>query len=313
MEMETKTKKRRLTLENKKSIRGLLFISPFIFGFIFFYLRSLLMTINFSFSETIMPEGVAGGYETVFTGFDNFVYAFTEHPSFTQDLFSSVWIMCVDVLLIIFFSLFMAVMLNQKFRGRTLARAIFFMPVILNSDAINNAIQMARAMMMGGMSPMAADVVEAASASGGVNMMYYIYMFHELGLPIDIIDYVVEAVARINLIITSSGVQMIIFIAALQSISPSLYEVAKIEGATTYETFWKVTFPMVSPLIITNIVYTVVDSFIRSEVVQLSYSEIFVAHNYSYGSVFSLVSMLAVCLLLFAVCALISRKTFYHN
>jgi len=301
----------KLTLEHKKSIKGLLFISPFILGFVIFYLRSLIMTIQFSLSETIMTPGEAG-HELKWVGLENFRFAFTEHGSFNQQLTSSLLDMSVDVLLIIFFSLFMAILLNQKFRGRTLARAIFFLPVILNSEAIFVATTMARAMMMGGMSPVSADVVQAAGTSGP-NMMYYIYMFNELGLPIDLIDYVVEAVMRINVIITASGVQMIIFIAALQSISPALYEVAKIEGATPYETFWKVTFPMVSPLIITNVVYTVVDSFIKSPVVRLSYDTIFQQHNFSLGSVFSLVSMLAVCLLLFVSCALISKRTYYHN
>jgi ABC-type sugar transport system permease subunit len=304
--------KRRLTLENKKSIKGLLFVSPFIIGFLVFYVRSLWMTLEFSFSETIMPEGAAAGYTLEFTGLTNFIHALTEHGTFTQSLVSSVIDMSVDVLLIIFFSLFMALLLNQKFKGRTLVRAIFFLPVILNSEAINSAITMARAMMMGGMSPVSAEVVEAAGTSGP-NIMYYVYMMNELGLPIELIDYVVGAVSRISLIITASGVQMIIFIAALQSIAPSLYEVAKIEGATPYETFWKVTFPMVSPLIITNVVYTVVDSFARSPVVSLSYSTIFTIHDYSLGSVFSLLSMLTVCLLLLISCSLISKRTYYHN
>jgi ABC-type sugar transport system permease subunit len=305
-------KLKKLTLSQKKSLKGFLFVSPFVIGFTAFYLRSLIMTVQFSFSETIMPEGAAAGHSLSFVGFRNFIFALTEHGSFTQDLTVSVFNMSFDVLLIIFFSLFMAILLNQKFRGRTLTRAIFFLPVILNSEAINDAIIMARAMMVGGMSPVSADVMEA-SGTAGVNVMYYIYMLNELGLPAGLLDYVVGAVSRINLIITSSGVQMIIFIAALQSISPSLYEVAKIEGATTYETFWKVTFPMVSPLIITNIVYTVVDSFIRSPVVTLSYETIFTHINFSLGSVFSLLSMMVVCLLLFVVCAIISKRTFYHN
>jgi ABC-type sugar transport system permease subunit len=307
-------KKSSLTLEQKKSIRGLLFVSPFIIGFAIFYFRSLVETIFFSFSHTHMPEeGTIAGFSREFAGLHYFIEAFTSHPTFNQLLFSSILDMSVDVLLIIFFSLFMALILNQKFKGRTFVRAIFFMPVILNSEAISNAITMARAMMMGGMSPVSADIAQAAGSGGGPNVMYYIYMFEELGLPIEMIDYVVNAVSRISLIITASGVQMIIFIAALQSIAPALYEVARIEGATPYETFWKVTFPMVSPLIITNVVYTVVDSFIRSPVLILSYNTIFAEHNYSLGSVFSLVSMLAVCLLLLITCAIISKRTYYHN
>ena len=295
-----------------------MFVSPFIIGFIVFYLRSLIMAVQFSFSHISftnpnVDESASVGFTSSFAGLENFKFALLEHGSFTQSLTTSFLDMLFDVLLIIFFSLFMAMLLNQKFRGRTLARAIFFLPVILNSEAISNAITMARAMMMGGMSPVSADVAAAAGTSG-INLMYYIYMFNEIGLPMGLLDYVVGAVARISLIITSSGVQMIIFIAALQSIAPSLYEVAKIEGATPYETFWKVTFPMVSPLIITNVVYTFVDSFARSPVVRLSYNTIFgAARDYPLGSVFGLISTIVMCLFLFITCAIISKHTYYHN
>ncbi|MCL2019078.1 MAG: sugar ABC transporter permease [Oscillospiraceae bacterium] len=299
----------RLSLSQKQAIKGLLFISPFVVGFMIFYLRSLVMTIQFSFSDI---EVIDGGYSSTFVGFKHYIHALAEHASFKQDLVTSIMDMVVDVVLIIFFSLFMAILLNQKFRGRTLSRAVFFLPVILNSQAINTAITMARQMMMGGMSPVSADVAEAA-AVGTVNVMYYVYMFSDLGLPIGLLDYVIGAVTRINSIITASGVQLIIFIAALQSIPPSLYEVAKIEGATPYETFWKVTFPMVSPLIVTNVVYSFVDSFINSSVVNLSYETIFRNLNFALGSVFSLLSMLVVCLLLFITVSIISKRTFYYN
>ena len=121
------------------------------------------------------------------------------------------------------------------------------------------------------------------------------------------------AVNRINNIVSASGVQIVIFIAALQSIPSSMYEVAKIEGATGYETFWKVTFPMVMPHIITNIVYTVVDSFISSDVVTLAYNTAFTEFNYGLSSVFSLVSTVVTCAILVLVCGFISRKTFYYN
>ncbi|MCL2108184.1 MAG: sugar ABC transporter permease [Oscillospiraceae bacterium] len=300
---------KKMSLTTKQSIKGLLFISPFLIGFGVFYLRSLIMSVQFSFSEITIGEN---GYDTAFIGLENYAEALTRHATFRQVLTTSVINMGVDVFLIIFFSLFMAILLNQKFRGRTLARAIFFLPVILNSEAISVAILTARAMMVGGMSPASADIA-AATSTGGVDIMYYVYMFRELGLPIGLLDYVINAVGRINQVITASGVQLIIFIAALQSIPPSLYEVAKIEGATAYETFWKVTFPMVSPLIVTNVVYSFVDSFMNSEVVQLSYSTTFDLYNYALGSVFSLVSMLVVCILLFVVVSIISKYTFYQN
>ncbi|MBE5962631.1 MAG: sugar ABC transporter permease [Lachnospiraceae bacterium] len=301
--------KRRLTLMQKRAIVGLLFISPWLIGFLIFYARSLFMTIQFSMSDVAVKEN--GGYSLTFAGISNFKYALTAHGTFKQVLTTSLGNMLVDVPLIIFFSLFMGVLLNKKFKGRTLVRAIFFLPVIMNSEAIQGAIQMTRQMMAGGLNPANAEVME--SMSGGVNIDYYLELFRDLALPDGLLDYIIGAVARINDIITASGVQIVIFIAALQAVPPALYEVAKIEGATGYETFWKVTFPMVSPLIITNIVYTVVDSFINSDVVQLAYDTAFTDQKYGLSSSMSLLSTVAVCVVLVVACGLISKKTFYYN
>ncbi|GHV38499.1 lactose ABC transporter permease [Clostridia bacterium] len=309
--MSGSVKKKRLSLGAGRAVTGLLFVSPFIIGFIAFYARSLFMTIQFSFSDLSLLDN--GGYVLDFTGLKHYIYAFAEHPSFKQTLTTSLIDIVVDVPLIIFFSLFIAVLLNQKFKGRTLARAIFFFPVILNAPAIADSLEMARSLVLGGTSPASAAVMESVG-SGNVNVGYYVEMLGDLGLPRAILDYLIEAVSRINNIITSSGVQIVIFIAALQSIAPSLYEVAKIEGATAYETFWKITFPMVSPLIVTNIVYTMVDSFVTSDVVDLAYSTIFGAgKQYGLGSALSLISMVVVCGLLLVVSAIISKKTFYQN
>lgn len=303
-------KKGKLTLSRKRSITGFLFILPWLIGFIWFYARSLFLSVEFSLSNLTVNPG--GGYTLDFVGLQNFIYAFRAHASYKQVLTTSIGNMLIDVPLITFFSLFMALLLNKKFRGRTLVRAIFFLPVILNSEAILEAMDLARTMMSGGISSASAEMAEAA-AGNGVGITYYIEMFSSLGLPDSIITYISGAVGRISDIINASGVQIIIFIAALQSIPGSMYEVAKIEGSTAYETFWKVTFPMVMPHIITNVVYTVVDSFTQSEVVELAYNTAFKEMNYGLSSVFSLVSTVITCLILVIVCRFIQKRTFYYN
>ena len=304
-------KKSRLTLSQKRTINGYLFILPWLVGFLCFYVRSLFMTIQFSLSELTM-DMVNGGYQLEFVGLENYLYAFTVHGSFKQIFTTSVGDMLIDVPLIIFFSLFMALMLNRNFKGRTIVRAIFFLPVILNAEAIVDAIEMATMMVAGGVSASSTEMA-AEGASGGMGMAYYVDLFGNLMIPKQLLEYIVGAVDRITGIISASGVQIVIFIAALQSIPGSLYEVAKIEGATAYETFWKVTFPMVMPHIITNIVYTVVDSFVDSEVVNLAYETAFNQLNYGLSSVFSLVSTVVTCLILVLVCGWIQKKTFYYN
>lgn len=310
MEATGTKKRKKRTLSQRQAMKGFLFITPWLIGFIWFYARSLFMTVQFSFSEMVVNPG--GGYTLDFVWPDNFIYAFRAHATYKQILTTSIGNMIVDVPLITFFSLFMAMLLNRKFKGRTLVRAIFFLPVILNADAIVDAMNLSRLMMSGGISSASAEM--AASAGSGMSVEYYIQMFSSLGLPEVLIEYISGAVSRISDIINASGVQIIIFIAALQSIPGSMYEVAKIEGATAYETFWKVTFPMVMPHIITNVVYTVVDSFAKSDVIELAYDTAFGPQmNYGLSSVFSLVSTVITCLILVIVCGLIQKRTFYYN
>ena len=201
-------KKKRLTLTQKRSLTGLTFILPWLIGFIIFYLRSLIMTVDFSFS-TIEVNPQAGGYNQTFAGWENFRYAFQVHGTFKQVLTTSIGDILIDVPLIIFFSLFMALVLNRKFRGRTLVRAIFFLPVIMNSEAITAALDYSRQQLMGGLTAASAEVMEG---SGGMSLDYYIDMFGSLGMPDMILEYIVGAIGRLTDIISASGVQIIIFI-----------------------------------------------------------------------------------------------------
>lgn len=305
-------KRKKLTLLQKRSLMGYLFILPWFVGFCIFYIRSLIMTGEFAFSDLTI-DAINGGYTLTPVGWENWIYAFRVHGTFKQVLTTSILNMLVDVPLITFFSLFMAMMLNKKFPGRGIVRAIFFLPVILNADAITDAMELSAAMMQGGISTVVTEVSSTASNTVVFDVDYLISMFTSFGLPSSVLDYIVAAVDRINDIIEASGVQIIIFIAALQSIPGSMYEVAKIEGATAYETFWKVTFPMVMPHIITNVVYTIVDSFTQSEVVDLAYEVAFGQFNYGLSSVFSLASTIITCIILVVVCGFIQKKTFYYN
>ena len=305
-------KKRRLSLPQKRMITGYLFILPWFVGFILFYVRSLILTGQFSFSVLTVDANV-GGYQLEFVGLQNYIYAFREHGTFKQILTTSVGNMLIDVPLITFFSLFMAMLLNKKFPGRAFFRAIFFLPVILNAGAISEMMDLAETMMNGGVATTSAEVSSSAASTLAFDIDYLVSMFMNLGIPAKLLDYLSSAVSRINDIITASGVQIIIFIAALQSIPGSMYEVAKIEGATAYETFWKVTFPMVMPHIITNVVYTIVDSFTNSDVVELAYNTAFTNFNYGLSSVFSIVSTVITCVILILICGIISKRTFYYN
>lgn len=232
-----------------------------------------------------------------------------EDPEFNQILVSSIKDVVIDVPLIIFFSLFIAMLCNKKFKGRTLVRAILFLPIILNTGAINDALEVARTAISGGVAASSSEV--ALGSAFDINNL--VLMMENLGFPVAVLDYLLQAISRIFEIVQASGVQIILFIAALQSVPGALYEVAKIEGATTYETFWKVTFPMVSPIILTNVVYTIVDSFVDSEVVEKAYEMAFTDFNWGASVAMSLISSAVICLILVIVSKLISKKVFYYN
>lgn len=300
-------KKKKMSLIQKRAVTGLLFITPWLIGFLWFYLKGFIQAVRFSLSDMQMLE--TGGYQLNFTGLANFRYALFQDANYNQTLVSSIGNMLIDVPLIIFFSLFIAIILNSKFRGRTIFRAILFLPIILNSGAISASIALAQQAVSGGV----AAVSSEAAAASGVNIEYLLSMLTDLGFPAALADYLIAAVGRIFDIVQASGVQIIIFIAALQSVPGALYEVSQIEGATAYETFWKVTFPMVSPLIVTNVVYTIVDAFIKSEVVQEAYEMAFTNYNWGVSVAMSLMSSLVVCLVLVVIVKLISSKVFYYN
>jgi ABC-type sugar transport system permease subunit len=260
-----------------------------------------------AFSEVTKND--AGGFLKTFNGIENFKYAFLEDAEFNQILVTSVGDILIDVPLIIFFSLFLAIILNGKFKGRTLFRAILFLPVIMGAGVIVDAIDAAQAVVSGGLNA----VSDSMNVVKDTPMTQVLSAFVEFGVPQKLITYLSQAVERIFTVVRASGVQTIIFIAALQSISSSLYEVAKIEGATAYETFWKVTMPMVSPMILTNVVYTIVYSFSNSKIIEKAEEMAFVSFKYGISSAMSLISTIVVCGILLIIGWLISKKVFYYN
>lgn len=295
----------RMSLKTRRAFLGLAFVSPWLIGFIFLFATPLLQSIRFSLSRLSVAPG---GYELEFLGLENFKNALLLDASFNRVLLDSVGAMLLNVPMILFFSLFTATLLNQKFKGRTAARAIFFLPVILASSAVAAAESAGLINLMGD-----ANAVEA-SAGGGTafNVVSIVRMLADVGLPAAYVDYIVEAIMRIYDIISSSGVQILIFLAALQSVPGSMYEVAKMEGATGYESFWKITFPMVSPLILTNVIYTIIDSFAGSPVTEMIYQTAFKTQNFGLSSAMSWLYTLVIGLVLVVVGWVLSRRVHYN-
>ncbi len=254
-------KKRKIvSLDKKKARAGWLFVLPFVIGFIFIYLPVIFDSIKLSFCEIKTLDG--GKLQPVFVGFKNYEHAISTDPEFLSVLGQGLLQLLFDIPAIVIFSLFMAVLLNKKMFGRAAFRAIFFIPVILSTgviSAIDKENVMSEYMSTGG------GIDDGSgSASGATAILEFAdlsWLFSNMAVGGELLIYVTGVVNNIYGIINRSGVQMLIFLAGLQSISPAIYESCSIDGATGWETFWKITFPMISPMILVNTVYTVIDSF----------------------------------------------------
>jgi ABC-type sugar transport system permease subunit len=257
-------KRRRAALDSKKSKAGWAFIMPFVLIFFAVYLPILFTSAQYSFHELVK---VTGGYDMDFVGFDNFNYALFSDPGFTETLVTGVQTLIFQIPAIVIFSLFMAVLLNQEMPGRTLFRAIFFVPVIISTgimETVNAAdvfSQVAGAESVAGDPSATGDGASGSQAAEIISTVDIQSLFMNMKIGKELVQYVVDIVNNIYDVVNKAGVQMLIFLAGLQGISPAIYESCTVDGATAWETFWKITFPMISPMILVNAIYTVIDAF----------------------------------------------------
>ena len=255
-------KKRRkiVSLDKKKARGGWFFVLPFILGFFIIYLPIIIDSFRYSLCS-MTPDRLSGtGFKMEFVGLANYQEALFVDPNFVTTLISGITDLIIDIPAIVIFSLFIAVILNQKVMGRAAFRAIFFIPVICATGIISS-IDAQNAAFLDYMADQSSGIQTGATNSFSVNADSLTALFSNMKIGTEITQYVVGAVNGIGDIINRSGVQMLIFLAGLQSISPAIYESCSIDGATTWETFWKITLPMISPMILVNSVYTVIDSF----------------------------------------------------
>ena len=265
-------KRKNASLDKRKARAGWIFVLPFVIGFILVYLPIVYDSIWYSF-HTMNPIPGGGGMEYTFVGWANYEAALLgEYGSeYAQTLVSGLKNMVFDIPMILIFSLFMAVLLNQKMVGRAAFRAIFFIPVIL-STGIMESIDASN--VLGGYMDSAQGIDDGSgqsAASDIISVMDVEKLFSGMAVGQGLVKYVTVAINNIYGIVNRSGVQMLIFLSGLQSISPAIYESVQIDGASSWETFWKITFPMISPMILVNAIYTIIDSFTTNSNVVMTY------------------------------------------
>jgi len=289
-----------MTISGRRAMTGRLFVLPFYIGFALFFLKPAVESLTFAFSDVTIKRG---GFDVVFSGLKNLRYIFQTDPDFTKNLVASLTSLLYTVPVVIIASLFFAIVLNAKFHGRTVVRAIFFLPVIIASGVVMEIINsdtFASGLIS---SSQGMDAAVSASSYGLTELLI------QMGLSEDIVSYFSYISSNLYDLMWRTGIQMIIFLAALQSISPALYEASAIEGASAWENFWMITIPMIAPMILVNIVYTIIDTFTDSaNAVMDQITTVFRDQQYSRAAAMSWVYFLIIGVILGVVLFISARS-----
>ncbi|MBE6788402.1 MAG: sugar ABC transporter permease [Ruminococcaceae bacterium] len=241
-------------LKRKENMNGYLFVLPWILGAALFFVFPIYRSLEMSFSNITNYTD----YAVEWAGLEHYAHALTGDAGYIERYFQSVTSLIETVPFINVFSLIIAVMLNRKFKGRAVFRAIFFLPVVLGSGFAMYSL------MNQGVN---AEAMEAAK---------------EVLIPREVAIYLgaelTEAVSTfldlISNILWKSGVPIVIYLAGLQGVPSTLYEAARVDAASEWEMFWLITLPMITPMMLLNFVFTVIDSFSDSRNWMLRYINI---------------------------------------
>ena len=302
-----------LGLSRRREWKGWIFAAPFAAGMLFLFFVPLCQSLLFSFGQVHMAEG-ASIYSFEWGGVTNYARALTEELDFTKGLLMSVGEMAASVPVIVVVSFLIAILIKSKFPGRGLYRLLFFLPVILTAGILPT---IDKADILQGLIG-SGTVVDWGAQNDAANLINTAWLTDALmGMNVGtgLVKYLVDAIKNIIHIVNSSGIQILIFLAALQTVSPSIYEAARVEGATGWETFWKVTVPMISPQILVVAVYTVIDSFVNvnNTLIQTIYKIGFVNFNIGYAAAMSWLYFAVIAVIIGVVYAGISHFVFYDD
>lgn len=285
--------------EMRKRKYGYVFIGPWLIGFILLFAASFIFTIIYSFNDVDIDVGrlVLNG-----VGFSNYKRMFLEDTTFLPFFLGSLKRL-IQVPFIIMLSFFIAILLNQEFFGRTLARGIFFLPVIMMNGPVKWILDSDPFFQVVTGGDRAANLAEFTSAQEILAIM---------GLDNVMTTFIVNMTSQLFALIWMSGIQILIFISGLQSIPNTYYEVAKVEGATPWEEFWKITFPTVSPMLIVNVFYTMIDVLLGFSSPMLEkIKQTVYAIEYGYAAALAIVCFIVWALIILLVFKLMSRYVDY--
>ena len=314
--VQRKIKTTKISYEKKKGLYGYGFIALWAIGTLWLFVIPVITSLWYSLSSTqlfakddaLLHGMTTAGIYTEWNDFGNYIKAFTGDTNFLPKLTASLADIGPKSIVILIFSLFIAVILNQKFRGRTLARSIFFLPVLIATGPVISVIN----------GDMASQGVSEASQFSTLfktdlvtELMEFIGIYNINQTFTDVIKDITSDVLNL---VWNSGIQILIFLSALQTIPPSAKEAASMEGATAWEFFWKITFPYISPMILSNLVYTIIDAFVSTDNEVMEYV-LNLSRDWEYGYSAALAwiyfAIIGACLALITV--IVNKFVFYEN
>ena len=301
MSKEKKAKKPKIKLgklEKRQAAAGWAFVSPWVLGFLVFTAYPLIVSFYYMFFNIrITPVGTTFKY----VGLGNFSSIWTENPDFPKQVVTYLWQTAIEVPIIVVFALMIAIMLNGKIKCRGFFRLVFFLPVIIVSGPVMNML-----------------VSEGASTIPAMNTQAIVSAMDTF-LPTTVAEAIGEIFSNMLIILLYSGVQILIFLSALQKIDPSLYEAAKIDGGSQWECFWKITLPTIKPMVLINAIYTVIfmSSNEQNELITMIKDSMFSAARdmgYGYASAMAwMYSVIVIILVLVFFAILGSKKDAYDH
>ena len=291
---------RRMPYERKKSLAGYAFISLWFVGFVTMFARPFVTSLIYAFSKITIGDH---GLSFAPVGFQNFQTALFSDANFMKMLGSSLLNIVTQVPMIVIFSIFMATMLNRKMPGQTFYRTVFFLPVIIASGVIIGIIKN---------DPLSQQALGGAGGNSLFQAQSFQQFLAQSGLPDQLVDTLTTAINNVFELVWKSGIQIILCIAGLQTVSSSLYEAAQIEGASGWEIFWKITFPMMSPILMVCVVYTLIDTFTDySNTLMKFINDTAQRLNFEYSAAMAWIYFLIIGVIVGVLYAVINRKVFY--
>lgn len=268
------------SFEKRRNQAGYIFLSPWIFASVFLLIYPVIYSLVLSFGKL---ENITQTFNVTFIGIENYKEAFVIDDRFLDYLITAITDMLANTPMILVFSLLVAILINRDIKGRAVFRLVFFLPVLLGAGYV--------------MKELLGQDVQSGSMEIARGMLLPPNVQSYIGETVT--GYINEFFNRITLVMWKSGVQIVLALSGLQGISPSLFEASRIDGAGEWETFWKITLPMITPILLLNAVYTVISfAFENSGLLNYIVNQAFSENKFEYAAAIGWIYFLVVLVLL---------------